>query len=262
MAHCGVVDAQPARRPRWARLCVLLGICLLLTGLGTAALFVRGLAERHAYANASACGADATGDCWVEVSAVVVDKHLVNRLFSADEQVVQINDLNGPEVALTGGEELWSGVGLGDRLTLRLWRGDFVHASAAGRAAETTASPLVGPSKWYSETAGACGLGVLLLIAGLGWSGRHRGAALVRRRAFAMAARPALVAVCVGTVGMIGNLFTRSASLLTVTLGGVALWVLAEVATHAARLRRAPGRLPVAASAPTPAVTGPESPGA
>jgi hypothetical protein len=258
VAHCGVVDAKPASRPRWAWLCVLLGVCLLLTGLGTAALLMRGLAERHAYVRASACGADPTGDCWVEVSAVVVGKHVVTQLFAADEQVIQINDLDGPEVALTGGADLWSGLRPGDRLTLRLWRGDFVHASLAGRAAETTASPLVGTSKWYSETAGACGLGGLLLIAGLGWSSRHRGAVLLRRRVFAVAARPALVAACVGVVGMVATLFTRTASLLTVTLGGVAVWVLAELATHAARLRRAGGGLSGTASAAAPAVTTPE----
>lgn len=253
MAHCGVVTAQPSRRPRWAQLCVLLSACLLLAGVGMAVLFGRGLAERNTYTNARACGADPSGDCWVEVSATVVAKQAVDRVFAADEQVVRINDLSGPEIVLAGGGDLWSILRLGDRVTLRLWRGDFVHATVAGRSAETTASPLVDTSRWYAETAGLFGLGVLLLIAGLGWSSRHRGAALVRRRAVAWVIRPALAALCIGIAGMASGLFTRSASISTVTLVGLTGWVVTELAIQSSRLMRRRVATPVPTAAKIPA---------
>jgi len=255
MAHCGVVTAQPSRRPRWAQLCVLIGVCLLLASVGSAVLFGRGLAERNAYVNARACGADPSGDCWVEVSATVVSKHVVNRVFAGDEQAVQINDVSGPEIVLADGGHLWSILNPGNRLTLRLWRGDFVHASAAGRSAETTASPLIDPSRWYAETVGLAGLGALLLIAGLGWSSRHRGAALARRRAAGWMIRLASAALCVGITGMVSGLFTRSASISVVTLVGLAAWGLTEFAVQTGRLirGRAAPAVPAVASIPAQA---------
>jgi hypothetical protein len=254
-----VVTAQPSRRPRWAQLCVLVGACLLLASAGMAVLFGRGLAERNAYTNARACGADPSGDCWVEVSAAVAGKHTVDRVFAADEQAVQINDLSGPEIVLADGGRLWSILHPGDRLTLRLWRGDFVHASAAGRSAETTASPLIDTSRWYAETMGLSGLGALLLIAGLGWSSRHRGAALVRQRAVAWMIRPASAALCVGIAGMVSGLFTRSASISMVTLAGLAGWGLTELAIQASRLMRRRVAAPVLAAATIPAQAAGES---
>lgn len=253
VAHCGVVTAQPPRHPRWAQLCVLIGGCLLLASVGTAVLFGRGLAERNAYLNASACGADPSGDCWVEVSATVAGKHAVERVFTADEQAVQINDVSGPEIVLAGGSHLWSILRPGDRLTLRLWRGDFVHASAVGRSAETTASPLIDPARWYAETLGLSGLGALLLIAGLGWSSRHRGAALVRQRAAAWVIRPALAALCIGIAGMVSGLLTPSASISVVTLVGLAGWSLTELAIQVSRLMRRSAASPAPAVATIPA---------
>jgi hypothetical protein len=259
MAHCGVVAAQPSRRPRWAQLCVIVGACLVLAAAATAVLFGRGLAERNAYTNASACGADPSGDCWVEVSATVAGKHAVNRVFAADEQAVQINDVSGPEIVLADGGDLWSILHPGDRLTLRLWRGDFVHASAAGLSAETTASPLIDTSRWYAETVGLSGLGALLLLAGLGWSSRHRGAALVRQRAAAWVIRPASAALCIGIAGMVSGLFTRSASILVVTMAGLAGWGLAELAIQGSRLMRRRVTAPAPATATIPAQAAGES---
>jgi hypothetical protein len=259
MAHCGVVTAQPSRRSRWAQLCVIVGACLVVAGAGTAVLFGRGLAERNAYANASACGADPSGDCWVEVSAVVAGKHVVHRMAAADEQAVQINGVSGPEIVLADGGHLWSSLHPGNRLTLRLWRGDFVHASAAGRSAETTASPLIDTSQWYAETVGLFGLGILLLVAGLGWSSRHRGAALVRQRTVVWVIRPASAAVCVGVAGMVGGLFTRSASILGVTLAGLAGWGVTELAIQSRRLMRRRVTATVSATGTIPAQAAGES---
>jgi hypothetical protein len=208
---------------------------------------------------ATACGADPSGDCWVEVSATVAGKHAVNRLVAADEQAVRINDVNGPEVVLADGGDLWSILRPGDRLTLRLWRGDFVHASAAGRSAETTASPLIDTSRWYAETLGLSGLGALLLVAGLGWSSRHRGAALVRQRAVAWMIRPASAALCVGVAGMVSGLFTRSASIAVVTLAGLAGWGLTELAMQVSRSMRRQVAAPAPGAATIPAQAAGES---
>ena len=261
VAHCGVVTAQPRRSRYLARLCVMLGACLLLTGAGAAVLFARGLVERSAYTSATACGADPTDDCWVEVSAVVVRKRTMDGLLTADKQVVQVNGFDGLEVALANGARLWSNLHRGDRLTLRLWHGDVVHARAGGRSAETTESPLVREARWYPATTGLLGSGGLLLLAGLGWLDRRRSTTLLRRTVYACTVRAALAAVCVGAAGLVAGLFTGSAPVPVVTATGLAVWVFAELVVRAVSLltRQAATRRSASSAIPAQRTSGSEA---
>ncbi len=269
VANCGFVTAQSRPSRYLARLCVTVGACLLLIAAVAAVLFARDQVAQRAYTGAEACGADPTRDCWVEISTVVVEKREVDRILSADEQVVRINDFDGLQVALTDGERLWSRLQIGDHLTLRLWHGDFVHASAWGVSAETTHSPLVGGSRWFAATVGIFGLAVLLLLAGLGrlrlpWVGRPApvngpGAGTsLSSRLYGWVAQAALATIAVGAVGMAATLVTLSAPLLIVTLLGLSLWALAEVAGQTVRVlrRHSTAAPPAPAAIPAQRATG------